>query len=206
MAKADFLPDALIRDFPAPRPDRTWQAHRVTFHEDVAARWFQTAQGTRIAIASNAEVLAQADLALTIPGTNTGEIAACGIPMVVVLPTYLAEIVPLPGLAGHLGRLPWVGAPLKRVFGRQVLKHLPLLALPNRRAGRQIVPEFVGRGLLPAVEASLEGLLAADLAALGAEVRAAMGPPGAAARLVGAISDHFPTPAALTPAAPNPPG
>lgn len=191
MAKADFLPDSLIRDLPAPRADRTWQAHAVTYREDGTARWFETERGTRIGIASNAEVLARADLALTIPGTNTGEIAACGIPMVVVLPTYLAEIVPLPGIAGHVGRLPRIGPALKRFFGRQVLRGLPLLSLPNRRAGRRIVPEFVGRGILPAAEAALEDLLAGDLGAVGAELRAAMGPPGAAARLVGAISDHF---------------
>ena len=64
--------------------------------------------------------------------------------MVVVLPTYIGHIVPLPGLAGHLGRLPGVGRALKTALGYRMLRGLPLLAQPNRRTGRMIVPELVG--------------------------------------------------------------
>lgn len=191
IAKADFIPDAVLRDLPPPPEDRTWPADRVRYEERGAERWLVTGEGRRIAVLTNRAVLAQADLALTIPGTNTGEIAAAGIPMVVIAPLYLSEQVPLPGLGGHLGRLPLVGAPMKRAILQRQLSRMPFLALPNRRAGRMIVPEFVGNDLHQPTLAALRGLLAADPAPMRAALREAMGRAGAAERLAAAIAGHF---------------
>ena len=55
-----------------------------------------------------------ADMALTVPGSNTAEMAAVGLPMVVRLPMNLAEKIPLPGAAQYVEQLPVVGKRLKR--------------------------------------------------------------------------------------------
>jgi lipid-A-disaccharide synthase len=191
MARADFVRMEFLRSLKAPPEDRTWPALPLTFHQDGEAAWLQTPAGNRIRILRGAEVLGLADCALTIPGTNTGEIAASGIPMVVVLPTYLGHKVPLPGLAGHVGRLPIIGKMLKLYFGYKVLHGLPLLSQPNRRTGRRIVPELVGEGLHPAINEALRGYLDHDTTALGAEIRDAMGKGGAAQKLAAAVADFF---------------
>lgn len=191
MARADFVRMEFLRHLAAPPEDRTWPAHPLSFHQQGDAAWLQTPAGNRIRILRGAEVLGIADCALTIPGTNTGEIAASGIPMVVVLPTYLGHKVPLPGLAGHMGRLPLVGKMLKLYFGYKVLHGLPLLSQPNRRAGRRIVPELVGEGLHPAINAALRGYLDGNGAALGAEIRDAMGKGGAAEILSESVAAFF---------------
>lgn len=191
MARADFVRMEFLRTLKTPPEDRTWPAHPLSFHEDGDAAWLQTPAGNRIRILRGAEVLGLADCALTIPGTNTGEIAASGMPMVVVLPTYLGHKVPLPGLAGHLGRLPFVGKMLKLYFGYKVLHGLPLLSQPNRRSGRRIVPELVGEGLHPAINDALRGYLDHDTSALQDEIRNAMGKGGAAQKLAAAVADFF---------------
>jgi lipid-A-disaccharide synthase len=196
VARADFVPEAVLAAIPAPPPDAPWPHSGLRLVGGGGERWLLTAGGRRIEVLTNAAVLARADAALTIPGTNTGEIAAAGIPMAVVAPLYLSEQVPLPGLAGHLGRVPGLGPALKRALLRRQLARMPFLALPNRRAGRMIVPEFVGTDLHAGLLAALERLLAGDTAAMRADLRAAMGPPGAAARLAAAIAAHF-DPAAL---------
>lgn len=88
--------------------------------------------------------LAIADLALTVPGTNTAELAILGVPMVVLLPLNKPEEIPLDGLAGQIGNLPVVGKWLKRKAVEAVARRTTLTALPNLRAGRMITPELLG--------------------------------------------------------------
>lgn len=191
MARADFVRMEFLRSLAPPPADRTWPALPLSFHQDGDAAWLQTPAGNRIRILPGAQVLGLADCALTIPGTNTGEIAASGIPMVVVLPTYMGHEVPLPGLAGHVGRLPVIGKMLKLYFGYKVLHGLPLLSQPNRRAGAKIVPELVGQGLHPAINATLLDYIDNDTTALSVQIRDAMGKGGAATLLAAAVADFF---------------
>jgi lipid-A-disaccharide synthase len=72
-------------------------------------------------------------------------------------------------------------------MGHRLLRALPLLAVPNRRAGERIVPELVGEDLRPRIEAELRRLLAADRDEIGRRLRRAMGQPGADRRLAEAI-------------------
>lgn len=85
------------------------------------------------------------DLSITLPGTNTAELAILGIPMIVILPLHKPELLPLDGLAGVLGRIPWLGIPLKRYMIQQVLKRLRFVSIPNQKAQRMLVPELVGK-------------------------------------------------------------
>ncbi|MGV3524082.1 MAG: hypothetical protein ACO1RX_07655 [Candidatus Sericytochromatia bacterium] len=107
-----------------------------------------TPQGNRVQIVPpnwHYNALQVSDLSLTLPGTNTAELAVLGIPMLVLLPLQRPELLPIDGPLGALGRLPLVGRPLKRLLVQQQLKRLPFLALPNQKAGEMIVPELVGK-------------------------------------------------------------
>lgn len=194
MARSDYVTDDWLRAFPAPPETRDWQAAAVTFHEgEDGARWFETDAGTRIELRPNAEVFRSMKAALTIPGTNTGEMAAAGIPMVTVLPTYdyVAATAPLPGLAGHIGRIPWLGRKIKIYAARAVLRQERILSQANQRAGRVIVPEVVGRHVHDQIAAELIGLLDDTEGALGREIQSIMGAPGTADRFASEIVAHF---------------
>ena len=125
LAKADFISMDFLREFPPLDDGRPLEANPFTVHSEGETHWLETSGGNRIEIGSNRDVLATADVALTIPGTNTGEIAASGIPMVLVLPTYWGETSPLPGLAGHVARIPVIGRYIKRAIAHLTLRNLP---------------------------------------------------------------------------------
>lgn len=135
------------------------------------------------------ELMAAADLALTIPGSNTAEMAAFSLPMVVLLPLQRPEEIPLEGLPGLVGGLPGIGPAIKRRAVLRVAQATPFLALPNRRAGRMVVPEL--RGEVGPEEIARE--LAAWMddperrARARRELEALRGEPGAARRVVGWI-------------------
>ena len=185
LPKSDYIDEAWYRAFPAPPEDRDWAASPVTYRSDGAEEWFETAKGTRISLRPNAEVLARASAAITLPGTNTGELGAAGIPMVTVLPTYryCAEGVPLRGIAGHVARIPFIGMKIKVAAARRVLKQSRILSIPSRRMGRVISPELIGEHLHDAIAAAATALIDEPDRATAKAVREAMGPPGAAQRL-----------------------
>ncbi|MGH2399827.1 MAG: hypothetical protein ACRDF6_08260, partial [bacterium] len=85
------------------------------------------------------------DLIVTIPGTNTLELAMLGAPFVVVVETDLLQYAPMEGAMEWLARAPVVGPRLRRLILRRVLRGRPYVALPNARAKRMVVPEWVGR-------------------------------------------------------------
>ncbi|MGQ0568959.1 MAG: hypothetical protein ACT4P5_05400 [Armatimonadota bacterium] len=85
------------------------------------------------------------DLVLTIPGTNTIELAIMRIPSMVVMPFSLTPRVPAEGLIEWILRVPYAGPALRQFLARQYVRRRPYVALPNMRAGRRIMPELVGR-------------------------------------------------------------
>ena len=131
-------------------------------------------------------VIASCDLALSLPGTNTAELAIAGKPTVVPL----SDRVPVGGggLLGLLDRLPGFDR-LKQHLKHRKFRKLKLVALPNQLAGREVMPEFFVRDDLSDLVEFLDGLLEDRKRRLeiGAEAQAVMGPPGAASRVV----DHF---------------
>ncbi|MNY21160.1 lipid-A-disaccharide synthase [compost metagenome] len=135
--------------------------------------------------------MAVADLALTVPGTNTAELAILGVPMIVLLPLNKPEEIPLDGLAGQIGNLPLIGKPLKRTVVRTLAKRLKFAALPNQRAGSAITPELVGV-ISPQDVATLSEAILGDPArcrAIRLALHQAMGQPGAAAQTVDVIRE-----------------
>jgi lipid-A-disaccharide synthase len=117
------------------------------------------------------------DLALTIPGTNTMELACMGTPMVVVVPLNRPELVPLDGLAGLVGKIPVLGSMVKSYAINLYCKRVHYCALPNIKAHRQIVPEVMGK-IMPADVARVAASLLRDrgqLQAMSEDLRAQLG-------------------------------
>lgn len=132
------------------------------------------------------DLMAACDMALTVPGTYTAELAYLGVPMVVAMPLNSPEELPLEGLIGLVGLLPGAGPALKKRLILHLLRRRPLATHPNLIAGTQIVPEL--RGILRPVDLAFAALeLWNDPRRRGRiseKERQVMGEKGAAARLV----------------------
>ena len=133
---------------------------------------------------------ARARLAVSIPGTKAIELAALGVPAVVCTPLNVPELAVISGPLQYAGKLPLIGAPLKRAAVLAVAKRFTHLAQPNIDAGRELMPELRGT-LLPsaiAQEAAERWSDAAWCARTGAELRALYaGHAGAAERMANAL-------------------
>lgn len=90
------------------------------------------------------QLMTLSDIALTIPGTNTAELACLGVPMVVVLPLNLPELIPVDGLLGWVRKVPFLGKIAMRGAAKIYSTKLGLLAQPNIFAREEIVPEVKG--------------------------------------------------------------
>lgn len=90
------------------------------------------------------EAMSISDLAITLPGTNTLELASLGIPMVVAAPFNRPEAIPLEGLPGLIGRFPLGGGLIKGWLARRYVSQIQFTALPNIRAKKRVVPEIRG--------------------------------------------------------------
>lgn len=105
-----------------------------------------TASGLEVKVISSCRYTAMgmSDLALTIPGTNTAELACLGIPMLVVLPLQVPQLIPLDGIAGMSGSIPYFGKLIKRAVVKKCARKIKFISLPNIQAEREIVPEMRG--------------------------------------------------------------
>jgi lipid-A-disaccharide synthase len=88
------------------------------------------------------EVMAASRMAVTLPGTNTLQLAALGTPMVVVVPLNRVENAVVEGPLNWLSTRWRVTRALKRKLLLRVNARLPFIALPNILAGEEIVPEL----------------------------------------------------------------
>jgi hypothetical protein len=133
--------------------------------------------------------VAGSDLVLTIPGTNTLELAILRIPSLVVLPFSLAPHIPFEGIVEWITRIPHVGPALRLRLARRVVRRLPYVALPNMRMGRRIMPELIG-SVTPEQVAAESARLIRDPGARAALVRSLESLPlevGASSRILEAI-------------------
>ncbi len=127
-----------------------------------------------------------ADIVITIPGTNTAEIAALGKPMLAVVPFNKPEVYLFEGTLGILGTMPFIGTIIKIIAIYILNKSVKLIALPNIKAGKMLVPEL--RGVLKPEMVSnkiIEMLENKDkLEKMGSELKHVMGPKGASKKIV----------------------
>jgi lipid-A-disaccharide synthase len=132
----------------------------------------------------------QARLAISIPGTKLIELGALGVPALSCVPMNAPELAVINGPLQYVGRLPGIGAPLKRAAALAVARRFRWFAQPNIDAGRELIPELTGT-LFPARIAAVAAERyrdAAWCAAAGAELRTLYaGHVGAAERMSAAL-------------------
>ena len=139
-----------------------------------------------------------ADLAITIPGTNTLELGIAGVPSLVVLPMNAPERIPMEGIGHWLGLIPLVGRPLKRWAARLYVEGFDQpVSLPNRIAGEPLFVEVAGIVDGEDLARRADALLADpdDLARRRARLAATMPAPGAAERLARRVLERLEAPA-----------
>ncbi len=135
-----------------------------------------------------------ADLAITIPGTNTLELGVAFLPSLVLLPMNKPEVIPLEGVGQWLGLVPGVGPLLKRQAVKLFVEGLKLpISLPNRFSGEDLMLELKGVLSPAGVAEQAKALLndPGDLARRRERLRSTMPRPGAAERLVKSILKDF---------------
>ena len=140
------------------------------------------------------DLLTQCCLCLTIIGANTAELGSLAVPMVVLLPTQQLDAMrSWDGLPGLLANLPGVGSGIAKLINWFALRRIGLLAWPNIWAGREVVPELVGRLQPEDVAARVLDFLAhpEKLQQMRSDLRSVRGAPGAAAKLVDLVCEEL---------------
>ncbi len=129
--------------------------------------------------------MAASKLVVTLPGTNTLQLAARGAPMVVVVPLNEVENAVVEGPINWLSTRWRPTRALKRHLLLRVNRRFGFIALPNILAGREIVPELRAMlrpsDVVQHIVAWLEN--ESGRQAMGRQLRDLVGPRGAAARV-----------------------
>lgn len=134
-------------------------------------------------------LISAANLAVTIPGTNTAQIAALGVPSLMLFPLNKLDDIPLEGLLYYITKLPFIGGSIKKIAAEIINRNTKFFALPNMKAHKMIMPEMRG-DIKPeqAVEKVLEMLNHPEkLKQMGTELKKAMGESDAAETIIGEI-------------------
>ena len=91
------------------------------------------------------EILKECDLAITTVGANTAELAAIGLPMLVVLPTqHLNMMNAWDGIFGVIGKISFINRFLSFIIKNFYFRKKKFFAWPNIKAKKMIVPERIG--------------------------------------------------------------
>ncbi|MEP7345025.1 MAG: hypothetical protein ABI877_07155 [Gemmatimonadaceae bacterium] len=195
VAQSEFVSDRQLAAFADGEPTRVLEGERARLLTAAGGthKILVSERGVRFEVRSAGEAMREADLALTIPGTNTAELAALGIPMMLLFPTHHLRDIRLPGLVGLLRNVPILGPRLTQAVAESYLRTRRFWAHPNRRANDAVVPEVIGRFTAGQIAERVSALLDTSLAATAQRLRSTMGPPGGAARLVDEVMDLIAT-------------
>lgn len=144
-------------------------------------------KGTHISLISvdHHDVIAASDLVITIPGTNTAEVAVLGTPMIVVFPEEGSQMIPFEGIYELIGKVPVLGFIFKVLYVKLLLSRTRFFAIPNIKSGSEIVPEFKG-DIRPKTVAEKAVTLLNDpklSSEMSARLKESLGGPGAADRI-----------------------
>lgn len=187
LSRPAFVSEAQIKDAMEKSVGDVLEAARGTIEND----FIVTDSGLRIRIVKEMpyEVMNSCDMILTIPGTNTAQIAAAGCPMLVVAPLNKPEEIPLDGLAGHIQHIPFIGRPLKAFLVRKFSASLPFTAIPNRRVKSEVAKEIRGVIASKDVVDAASALIRDEGARkkMSSELKRIMGAGGAADRIAGSV-------------------
>ena len=136
------------------------------------------------------EEVYNSELVITIPGTNTARLSALGLPMICLFPLDNPDVIPLEGLLHYICSVPYFGSKLKRFLAGQMNKRIKYFALPNIKAGREVIPEI--RGAIHPAKVAREALALlkdkAKRSKMSGELIEALGKPGAAKNIAEEIN------------------
>lgn len=111
--------------------------------------YLQTPQGLKIRLIVNYPAYRQlqhCNICITTVGANTAQLAALGVPMLVLLPTQQLDAMRAwDGIPGILANLPGIGSIMAKLINLIVLRQKRLFAWPNIWAKGEVVPELVGK-------------------------------------------------------------
>ena len=142
---------------------------------------------------NNFDAIKASSLAVAFPGTNNLQIASLCVPLLTVLPLNQVENIPLDGIPGILPMSVPGAKALKKKLVYWYSGRLKYASLPNRMAGKTIVPEH--RGVMtPSMVAALVEDLISDPEKLSEIVRRYSDlclERGAAAKIASKVSDYF---------------
>ena len=96
-------------------------------------------------IQKDANDLSHYKYALTIPGTNTMQLAYLKVPYFMIFPTHDSKILRLDGLIGLLLHIPLLGTLLKRIILTIAIKKKRFYSIPNIYFNKNVFPELVGK-------------------------------------------------------------
>jgi lipid-A-disaccharide synthase len=152
-----------------------------TLEPGEAGELIVTGRGTRVLLVKERQydVMNVSDLLITIPGTNTAEIAALTRPMIVAS-SWKARI-PRGGFGWLLNLLP-PRSPMRKAILQGIARRLKFTSLPNQAALRNVVPEvMVEKNASEISEAAIELLRDGEKReSISRELKGIMGQPGAA--------------------------
>ena len=147
-----------------------------------------TVQGVKVDISQQYryDLISISDLVITIPGTNTAEIASLGKPMIIAF-TWKAK-VPSGGVGFFVNSIPLTGM-LKKAVMNYTYRNVKFKGLPNALAGREITPEVVVDRSAGQITAVAKALLSDDKrrADISVELLKIMGGGGAAQKIADKI-------------------
>ncbi len=151
-------------------------------------QFLHTPNGVKIRIVDEQEryqLMKSADLALTIPGTNTLELGIALVPSIVALPLQKLELIPIEGPLQFLGMIPGLGKFIKRAAVNAFLDRTQYISLPNRFANEAIQLELRGLVTVDDIASRALGLLQHPemLKSIRARLQATMPQAGAAEKL-----------------------
>ncbi|MCD6310154.1 MAG: hypothetical protein J7M18_05530 [Candidatus Eremiobacteraeota bacterium] len=104
----------------------------------------ESGKGLKLVRSGQKEIMAGADLIITIPGTKTAEAGVLGIPGIVFLPLNEPSVIPHVGLVGLLDYIPFIGPYIKGRILLRLSDKFGFMAQPNLLAGEEIIPEIRG--------------------------------------------------------------
>lgn len=131
------------------------------------------------------EVMSVSDVVLTPPGTVTLQLAAMGVPMIIIVPLQYVASYPVDGLLGALSDRSEFVCRIKKSILLKKAKQVNCLALPNIISGRSLVPEYVAEIFPEEIAGHIVALLNDREARekMSGELRLSVGECGAASRI-----------------------
>ncbi len=142
---------------------------------------------------NNFDAIRASMLTVAFPGTNNLQIASLGVPLLTVIPLNQAEEIPLDGIPGMIPmNLPGARR-LKKKIVYWYSGRLKYASLPNRIAGKEIVPEHRGVMTPSMVAAFMEDLVSdpESLNRIVANYSDLSLERGAASRIAEKVTDYF---------------